>query len=193
VIVVLLAAASATRSAAQATPPAQGHSPAYDSAKHKIEFLDRNAERQPPAQVTTTLTTAEINAYLAEGGVALPAGVERVSFSSVPAVVTANARVNFDKVTAGHQMNFFMAKFFTGVHEVVTVAQATGSNGMGSVRVQTVSIDGVNVPTQFLQFLVDCCVKPKYGPNVGLNSTFRLPARINAAVVGSNQVSLTQR
>ena len=36
------------------------------------------------------LTTEEINAYLAEGGVALPDGVQRVRFSSVPGLVTAD-------------------------------------------------------------------------------------------------------
>ena len=193
VIVLLLVAAFAVRSVAQAPPTAQGHSAAYDSADRKIKFMNGNSERQPPEQATTTMTTPEINAYLAEGGVKLPAGVEKVTFSSVPAVATAIARVNFDTVTAGHQISFWMAKFFTGVHDVTVVAQAAGSDGMGSVRVQSVSIDGVNVPPQFLQFLVDCCVKPKYGPNVGMNSTFRLPAHINTAVVGNNQVSFTQR
>ena len=176
-----------------AASAAVSHSPAYQSAERKIHFLEDNGERQPPEPATTSLTAAEINAYLAEGGVDLPVGVQRVRFSSVPAVVTAAARVDFDKLTAGRPMNPFMAVFFTGVHDVAVEAQASGSNGTGSVRVESVSIDGMKVPRAALQFLVDHYLKPKYGSAVGLDSSFRLPARINTAVVGQNQLSLTQR
>jgi hypothetical protein len=44
-----------------------------------------------------------------------------------------------------------------------------------------------------MQFLVDYYLRPKYGPNVGLDSRFPLPAHIDAAVVGNNQVAVTQR
>jgi len=36
-------------------------------------------------------------------------------------------------------------------------------------------------------------LKPKYGANVGLDSRFPLPARIDVASVGNNQVAVTQR
>lgn len=194
-IVVLLISACAIWSLAHTGPraPAARHSSAYNSAARKIDFLASNARRQPPQPTTTILTADEVNAYLAEGGVELPAGVEQVRFSSVPAVVNAAARIDFDKLTAGRPMNPFMAALFSGVHDVAVEAQVAGSNGMGSVRTQSVTIDGVKVPRTALQFLVDHYLKPKYGTAVGLDTTFRLPARIETAVVGNNQVSLTQR
>ena len=183
-----------TRGAARQAKLPASHSPDFQSAERKIQYLTQNGKRQQPEPTTTTLTANEINAYLAEGGVALPVGVQQVRFSSVPAVVTGAARVDFDQLTAAHRSsNPIMAALFTGVHDVVVVAQATGSNGIGSVRVQSMSIDGITVPRAAMQFLVDHYLKPKYGPEVSLDSTFRLPARINTAVVGQNQVSLTQR
>ena len=140
------------------------------------------------------LTADEIDAYLAEGGVDLPEGVQRVRFSSVPTMVTAAARIDFDRLTASRKINNpWMAMLFTGVHDVSVEAQATGSGGMGSVHVESVAIDGVKVPRMAMQFLVDYYLKPKYGANVGLDSRFPLPARIDVAVVGNNQVSVTQR
>jgi hypothetical protein len=140
------------------------------------------------------LTAEEINAYLAEGGVALPDGVRRVRFSSVPAVVTAGARIDFDRLTASRKVNNpWMAMLFTGVHDVSVEAQATGGSGMGAVRVESVTIDGVKVPRAAMQFLVDYYLRPKYGPNFGLDSRFPLPSHIDVAVVGNNQVAVTQR
>jgi hypothetical protein len=186
-----LAAAAA---AAHHAPVNRSHSAAYQSAERKARFLQENARRPRPEPATTTLTMDELNAYVAEGGVDLPTGVERVRFRSVPAVVTAAARIDFDKLTASRRSsNPLMAMLFTGVHDVVIAAQATGSRGIGSVRVEFMSIDDVRVPRAAMQFLIDHYLKPRYGPNLGLDSTFRLPARIDTAVVGSNQVTVTQR
>ena len=82
---------------------------------------------------------------------------------------------------------------FTGVHDVSVEAQASGSSGMGMVSVESVTIDGVKVPRMAMQFLVDYYLRPKYGPKFGLDSRFPLPAQIDAAVVGNNQVAVTQR
>lgn len=174
--------------------PDKAHSAAYRSAQQKIDLLSENGARAQPQPTTTTLTMDEINAYLAEGGVALPAGVERVRFSSVPAVVTAAARIDFDQLPmSSRPRSPLIAVLLTGVHDVVVVAQATGSGGRASVRVESVAIDDIEVPRVAMQFLVDHYLKPKYGPDAGLDSHFRLPARIDTAVVGSNEVALTQK
>jgi hypothetical protein len=181
----------------QRAPTAQStgsHSASYQSAERKLKEISDNGRLARPQPRTTVLYADEINAYLAEGGVALPEGVQRVRFSSVPTMVTAAARIDFDRLTASRKIsNPWMAVLFSGVHEVSVEAQATGSGGMGSVRVGSVAIDGVKVPRVAMQFLVDYYLKPKYGANVGLDSRFPLPARIDAAVVGNNQVAVTQR
>jgi hypothetical protein len=174
--------------------PAVSHSDSYQSAQRKLKEISENGRLARPQPRTTVLTADEINAYLAQGGVALPEGVQRVRFSSVPTMVTAAARIDFDRLTASRKVsNPWMAALFSGVHEVSVEAQATGGGGMGSVHVGSVAIDGVKVPRVAMQFLVDYYLKPKYGANVGLDSRFPLPARIDVAAVGNNQVAVTQR
>jgi hypothetical protein len=72
------------------------------------------------------------------------------------------------------------------------VAQATGSNGKGSIREQSVSLDGIEVPQMLLQLFVQHYLTPKY-PNVGITSTFDLPLRIDNAIVDTGRVRLTQK
>jgi hypothetical protein len=171
---------------------AANNAPAFRSMQQKLEYIETNADRQPPAPKPTPITTEEFAAWLNGGGVTLPAGISDVQFSSVPAVITANARVDFDKLTAGVKSANPLLSIFSGVHDVVVTAQASGAQGTGSVRVESMTIDGVKVPRMAMQYAVDKYLKPKY-PNVGLNSTFKLPARIDVAVVGNNVVTVTQK
>jgi hypothetical protein len=166
--------------------------PAFRSMQQKLDYIETNADRQPPARKPTAITNQEFEAWLNGGGVALPAGISDVQFSSVPAVITANARVDFDKLTAGVKSANPLLSLFSGIHDVVVTAQASGAQGMGSVRVESMTIDGVKVPRMAMQYAVDKYLKPKY-PNVGLDSTFKLPARIDVAVVGKNVVTVTQK
>jgi len=176
------------------TESADSHSAAYRSAQRKLKGLAENGRLAQPQAKTTVLTAEEIDAYLAEGGVALPDGVQRVHFSSVPGVVTATARIDFDRLTASRKINNpLMAALFTGVHEVSVETQASGSGGMGSVSVESMTIDGRKVPRMAMQLLVDYYLRPKYGPNVGLDGRFPLPAHIDAARVGNNELTVTQR
>jgi hypothetical protein len=58
--------------------------------------------------------------------------------------------------------------------------------------VDSVSLDGVEVPEFVLQLFVEKYLKPKY-PNIGLDSRFALPARVDAATVGLHRVTVTQK
>jgi len=58
--------------------------------------------------------------------------------------------------------------------------------------VQTLTIDGVQVPRMAMELFVDHYLKPKY-PNVGLDTRFRMPSRVDTAIVGRDEVTLTQR
>lgn len=168
------------------------HSAAFRSMDQKIERLQQNAKRPQPDQSPTELTSAELNAYMNEGGVKLPTGIQGVEFSSKPAVITADSRVDFDALTAGRASSNPLMSLFTGVHDVSVVAQASGVGGKGSVRVQSMSIDGMNVPRPALEYFLRRYVEPKY-PGVGLDSQFRLPVRIDTAIVGTDRVTLTQK
>lgn len=162
------------------------------SCESKLQHIQQNAAKSQPSPAPTVLTEDEINEYLAAGKVQLPKGVQSVRFQGAPNVITAHARVDFDRITEGKSMNPLMAALFTGVHDIVVVADAKGVRGTGEVHVQSVSLDGTAIPRMALEFLIDRFVKPKY-PAAGLDSRFRLPYRIDSAEVGEHTLTLRQK
>lgn len=169
------------------------HSAAYLSMDRKVEMLQANAQRPPQQPQNTDLTQEELNAYLAEGGVDIPKGIENAKFDLKPAVVHATARVNFDTLAEGRTGgNPLFSMLFTGIHDVEAQAQASGAHGEGTIIIDWVKLDGVEIPRQGLEYLVQRYVKPKY-PNAGMTTRFPLPVRIDMAVVSQGKVTLTQK
>ncbi len=169
------------------------HSLAFASAEHKIAWLAENGHSEHPSSKPTVLTAEEWNAYINEGGVKLPDGLSNIRISSQPAVAHGDADVDFDRLTANRIRNNPLLALFNGKHHVTVTAQVAGAHGTGAVRVESFQLDGVEVPRIALEYLADRFLRPKYGSAVGLDSTFHLPARIDSAVVGTNQVTITQR
>jgi hypothetical protein len=163
-----------------------------DRAQAKLQHIEKNAELAHPDQTPTELREQEVNAYFAAGKVKLPAGVQSVTFQAHPGVITASCRVDFDQVKAGRHSSNPLLSLFSGVHDVVVVANANGSAGQGLVDVQSVSLDGVEVPQFLLEIFVEKYLTPEY-PNVGLESHFRLPDKIDTAVVGEHKLTVTQK
>ncbi len=161
-------------------------------AQGKLQHIEKNAELAHPDQTPTELTEREVNADFAAGKVKLPAGVESVTFQAHPGAITASCRVDFDQVKAGNHSSNPLLSLFSGVHDVVVVANATGTAGQGLVDVQSVSLDGVEVPQFLLEIFVEKYLTPKY-PNVGLESRFRLPDKIDTTVVGEHKLTVTQK
>jgi hypothetical protein len=162
------------------------------SVERKLQRLESNGAQAHPDPAPTEFTEQEINAYFASGNVKLPAGVRSVAFQEQPGVVVGTSRVDFDQLKAGKNSYNPLLSVFSGVHEVVVTAHAYGARGEGVVHVDSVSIDGVEVPDFVLQLFVEKYLKPKY-PNVGIDSRFALPARIDAATIGLHKVSVTQK
>jgi hypothetical protein len=159
--------------------------------EHKLDHLLSNSKLEHPDPTPTVFTEEEINAYLASGEVKLPAGVDSVSFQEEPGVVTASLKVDFDKLTATRNSGNPLLQIFTGKHAIEGRAHAHGVDGSGFVNLDSVSLDGVEIPRLLLQLFVDQYLRPRY-PQVGLDSVFALPARIDAVVVGSHRLTLTQ-
>ena len=61
----------------------------------------------------------------------------------------------------------------------------------GLVHVDSVSLDGVEVPSFVLEMFVEKYLKPKY-PDIGIDSRFALPARVDAATIGLHKVTVIQ-
>jgi hypothetical protein len=168
------------------------NAPDVTSMKHKLQHIHDNDARKSPDQTPTEFAEREVNAYFSAGEIKLPAGVQSVHFEGKPGVVTATARVDFDQLRSGRNSSNPLLSIFAGVHEVVVAAQARGTGGQGLVQVDSVSLDGVEIPRFVLQAFAEKYLKPKY-PNIGLDSRFALPDRIDTASVGLHKLTVTQK
>jgi hypothetical protein len=162
------------------------------SMERKLRHVESNGVSSHPDPAPTEFTEKEINAYFAAGKMQLPRGVRSVRFQSEPGVVRGTARVDFEQVKAGISSYNPLLSVFTGVHDVVVVARANGAGGQGLVQVDSVSLDGIDVPRFALQLFVEKYVQPKY-PDIGLNSRFQLPDRIDRAIVGQHKLTVIQK
>ncbi len=176
----------------QHQPSRDNHSPEFGSIEAKLAYLKQNAARSHPDPKPTDLTEPEVNAYFNEGGVKLPRGVSHVRLTSQPALIDGHAQVDFEAITQGRGAGNPLYSLFTGTHDVHVVAQASGASGTGTIRVQSVELDSIQVPPFLLQLFVQHFITPKY-PNVGMTSTFKLPLRIDTAIVDRGHVRLTQK
>lgn len=185
VAVLSLAAAAVAQSG-------DNHTANYHSMQQKLAWLKQNGARAHPDPKPTDLTGPEINAYFVEGGVKMPKGVSHLRLSSQGTTVDAHADVDFEQIMQGRGSTNPMYSLFSGAHDVHAVAQASGTNGVGTIRVQSIDFDGVTIPQFALEWFVQHYLTPKY-PNVGLTSTFKLPLRIETATVETGKVRLIQK
>jgi hypothetical protein len=169
------------------------HSNAYTSAARKIDWIAQNGRSANPSTRPTTLNAEEWNAYLNEGGVKVPDSVSNIRIVSDPTKVRADADVDFDRLTANRTRSNPLLALFTGKHHVTAVARALVTHGTCSVHVNSVMLDGVEVPPLALEYFSNKFLHPKYGNAVGLDASFPLGNRIDTATVGENQVTITQR
>jgi hypothetical protein len=167
-------------------------SDALASIQRKLQHIESNGKLTHPDQSPTAFTEQEINAYLSSGAVKFPSGVRTVDFQEQPGIVIANSQIDFDQLKAGINSSNPLLSMFSGVHDVIVNANAHGSGGKGFVHVNSASLDGVQVPRFVLQLFADKYLSPKY-PQVGLDSEFDLPARIDTAVIGSHNLTITQK
>jgi hypothetical protein len=177
---------------ASQSPGTDGPRTPAQSAEQKFHHIRANGQRVHPDPRPTQFSEQEINAYLASGKVRLPAGVQSVRLVGTPGVIRANCRIDFDAVRASSNNSNPLLRLFSGVHDVVVEAQASGSNYRGRVQINFVSIDGVEVPRFLLELFVEKYVTPRY-PGVGLDSTFTLPDRIAMASVLTHALVVEQR
>jgi hypothetical protein len=172
--------------------PGDSHSASYRAIEQKLAYLKLNAARPHPDPRPTELTEPEVNSYFAEGGVRLPKGVSQVHLAARPGVIDGHAHVDFEELMQGRGKNNPMYSMFSGSHDVHVVAEATGANGIATIKTQTIELDGTAIPDWVLQLFVQRFITPRY-PNVGMTSTFKLPLRIQTATVESGKVVLVQR
>ena len=186
----------AVAAAQQSVPPASGTQAIYDaqsrSAQRKFDHIRQNAAQANPDQSPTVLTENEINAWLSSGQAQLPTGVKKLQLHGEPGVINATAMIDFDEITANRKSYNPLLSLFTGTHRIEAKARAQGSAGQGQVHIQSVSLDGVEIPRMALEFFIDHYIKPKH-PEVGLDTVFKLSYRIDTATVGPHLLTITQK
>jgi hypothetical protein len=172
-------------------PAGSGHRLA-ESMQAKLDHIKQNGERAHPDQAPTVMTEEEVNDYISSGRIVLPQGVKKLKLEGRTGVVTAFLNVDFDEIRAGQKSANPMLSIFSGRHDVRVEADASGTGGEGKVSVRDVSIDGFSVPRMALEYFVSKYITPKY-PNVGLDSQFQLPDKIDVATVGYHKLTVTQK
>jgi hypothetical protein len=163
-----------------------------DSLQTKLDHIRENGEQAHPDQAPTVMTEDEVNDYIADGRIVLPQGVKKLKLEGRSGVVTAFLNVDFDEIRAGQNSSNPMLSLFSGQHDVRVEADASGSGRQGRVHVREVTIDGFSVPRMALEYFVSKYITPKY-PNVGIDSQFQLPNRIDTATVGYHKLTVTQK
>ena len=166
--------------------------PATATVDQKLRHIESNGHSARHDQTPTVITEQEANAYLASDNVALPDGVRSVKLVAQPGVITGTAQVDFDRIREGSHSSNPLLGIFTGVHEVIVVAHAYGAARQGYVHVDSVSLDGVEVPRFVLQLFVEKYLQPKY-PELGIDSRFTLPDRVDTATVGEHKLTVIQK
>jgi hypothetical protein len=163
-----------------------------DSMQTKLDHIQENGEQANPDQAPTVITEEEVNDYIAAGRITLPQGVKKLKMEGRSGVVTAFLNVDFDEIRAGQNSSNPLLSVFSGQHDVRVEADAAGSGREGRVHVREVAIDGFSVPRMALEYFVSKYITPKY-PNVGIDSQFQLPNKIDVATVGYHKVTVTQK
>lgn len=181
--------ASSRQSSSQ--PASSGHRLA-DSMQAKLDHIQQNGQKAQPDQAPTVMTEEEVNDYIAADRIVLPQGVKKLRMEGRTGVVTAFLNVDFDEIRAGQKSSNPMLSVFSGRHDVRVEGDAAGSGGQGRVHIREVSIDGFTVPNVALEYFVSKYITPKY-PNVGIDSQFHLPNRIDLATVGYHKLTVTQK
>jgi len=187
-----VSAAPAAPPATSTSTPSAGSSRLAASMQSKINYIEQNARKSPPNPAPTVMTEEEINAYLASGQVQLPQGVNKVRLQGQSGKVDAFLNVDFDKIREGQHSSNPLMGLFSGVHDVTVETDASGAGGQGKVHVNTVSLDGTEIPHMALEYFVDKYITAKY-PNIGMDSQFKLPERIDSAIVGYHKVTVIQK
>lgn len=163
-----------------------------DSADAKFAYIQQNGDKSHPDPTPTTFTEDEINDYLASGRVEIPQGVKKVRLQGQSGKVTAFLTVDFDQIRENQRSSNPLMGLFSGTHDVTVETDAAGATGEGKVHVRTVSLDGTEIPRMALQYFAEKYLTPKY-PNVGLDSEFKLPNRIDTATVGYHKIAVIQK
>jgi hypothetical protein len=167
------------------------------SAKQKVAEIAQFADRPLAQPRRTTVTEHEVNSYLMfEAGDQIPPGVVDPSVTIVgDGRVSARAVVDLDAVRKqGNPRSLFdPINYLSGRVPVTATGILRANNGVGHLEFESAAIGPVPVPKIVLQEIVGYYSRTADNPSgIGLDDSFKLPARIREIQVQSGQAVVVQ-
>jgi hypothetical protein len=158
----------------------------YTSARQKFDQIETGSLR---AGTRVTLTPQELDAYVAHEA---PAGVRNPHLLlPSPGVATGTALIDFGKLrrAQGKPPGWLMSKLLDGERPVTVTARIRSAGGQATVDVQQVSISGMQIDGQVLDFLIQNFLLAMY-PEATVGRPFELGHRIERVDVARGGVGV---
>jgi hypothetical protein len=168
---------------------AQDISPeAAASARSKLAQLQGGAMVDPASSFT--FSKLEINSWVAaELAQRAGSGVDSVAADFQQGRVSGVAQLDFDLLRRASRrpMPPLSEYVLTGKHELRAEGNLSGSGGKGQFTLQSVSIDGLPIPSLLFDLLLNTLLRGRF-PEFNLNAPFDLPYSIDSLRVEPGQV-----
>jgi hypothetical protein len=159
------------------------------SLESKINTIKKaDADKKRHERAKMDISEAELESYvMVYLRKDIPIQIESVRAHLTPGVVAADTRLTIPPGTTG---NTLVDALVTGTHNLLISGKLTTSKGEGKFDLQTVTVDGIPVPSILVDALIRKYAKPKY-PDVDLKEPFDLPYGIQTIDVGQGKATLT--
>jgi len=171
--------------------------PEGDSMERKLQTITERgtipATQSAPLS-RTTFTDRELNSYLAYNALSkLPVGLREPRIT-IPAANRFDARavVDLDEVRKSKDYGI-LGLVLQGTHEIKLSGTFSGANGKGTVHVTAATLDGVSVPENLIEALVNHFSKtPDIPGGFQLDKPFDLPSKIRTLQLQPGSVTIVQ-
>jgi hypothetical protein len=168
-----------------------------EQMRQKIDLISQNALSAQPAPRRTTVSEAEINAYLAiDARDQLPQGVIDPAVSILgEGRVSGRATVDLDAVSKERSSGGFFdpMRYLTGQLPVTATGVLHTDNGIARLDLESAQVSGVSVPKAMLQQLLSYYSRSEQHPDgVSLDDPFPLPAKIQRIEMGRGSAVIVQ-
>jgi hypothetical protein len=149
-----------------------------------------------PADRTTVITDAELNAYFKYNGKdQIPTGIVDPAINALgDGRVGGRAVVDLDAVRTQKQRGWLdPLGYLTGRLPITATGTLTTRAGIGQFKLESAEISGVTIPKAVLQELLSYYSRTPENPaGINMDDPFELPSRIREIRVGRAQATVVQ-
>ena len=159
---------------------------AYTAARQKFDQIETGTLR---AGSRVTLTPQELDAWVAHEA---PVGVRNPHLDlPSPGLATGTALIDFGKLrrAQGHPPGWLMSKLLDGERPVSVTARIRSGAGQATVDVERVTVSGLQIDGQMLDFLIQNFLLAMY-PDAAVGRPFELGHRIDKVDVVRGSVGV---